>query len=67
MQTAFQVLMTSRRNKHQCDYGIIDGSFHKNLEIHVSNGFSKSKELVLQEIETSILRCCTVITQQTSV
>ena len=31
------------RNKYQRDYGITDGSFHKNFEIHVSNSLSDYK------------------------
>ena len=38
----------------------------QNLEIHVSNRFSKQEKLVFKETETSIFWGCAVITQQTS-
>ena len=31
--------------RHQHDYRLIDGCFHKNLEFHVSSSFSKQKKL----------------------
>ena len=37
--------MTPIRIKNQRDYGLIDGSFHKNFEIHV-NSFELYKRVV---------------------
>ena len=31
--------------RHQHDYRLIDGCFHKNFEFHVSSSFSKQKKL----------------------
>ena len=36
--------MTPTHNKFQRDYGLIDDSFHKNFEIHVSNSLNKDNE-----------------------
>ena len=47
-----RVLMTSSRKRHQYDYRLIDGCYHKNLEIHVSSSLSKQKKLVFNETET---------------
>ena len=33
--------MTPIRNKEQHDYGLIDGSFHKDFETHVSSSLNK--------------------------
>ena len=46
--------MTSSIKGYQHDYRLIDGCFHKSLEIHVSSSFSKQKKLVFKETETFI-------------
>ena len=46
----------SSHKLHQHDYGLIDGYFHKNLEIHVSNILSvKTKHLPLAQTKIFIL------------
>ena len=38
-----QVIEMFKRRQH--DYRLIDGCFHRNLEVHVNSSFSKQKKL----------------------
>ena len=40
----FPALMTPIHNKHQSDYGLIEGSFHKNFGIHVSSSLNRDNQ-----------------------
>ena len=40
----FIILMTSSRKRHQHDYRLIYGYFHKNLEIHFSSNLSNKQK-----------------------
>ena len=49
-QTKWIVEMFQR---HQHDYGMIDGCFYKNFEVHIIRSFSKQKKLMSRKQKLS--------------